>query len=37
MINAVLTPEQQEKYKQLYREARERHEDEVKSESVPKH
>lgn len=36
-INAVLTPEQQEKYKQLKREARERHEDEVRSEAVQKH
>ena len=36
-INAVLTPEQQEKYKQLERAARERYEDEVRSEAVPKH
>jgi len=35
-INTVLTPEQQEKYKQLEREARERHEEKVRSESAPK-
>ena len=37
-INAVLTPEQQEKYKQLEQEAREKHEEKMKagSESAPK-
>jgi periplasmic protein CpxP/Spy len=35
-INTVLTPEQQEKYKQLEREAREKHEEKVRSESAPK-
>jgi DNA-binding MarR family transcriptional regulator len=35
-INTVLTPEQQEKYKQLEREARERHEERVISGSEPK-
>jgi Spy/CpxP family protein refolding chaperone len=33
-INAVLTPEQQEKYKQLEQEAREKHEEKMKAGSV---